>query len=145
METTAAMYDSPRTTVRRFFEALNRHEIARSRGIVSDKLVVRMSGADPVEGREAVKALQAWSDAFPDGRIEVTDLVVSGNTVVAETSFSGTHEGVLQAPGLDVQPTGRRIIIIIHICWIVVRAGRVESVNLHVDRLALREELTRAA
>ncbi len=142
MEATAVRFDSPRTVARRFFEALNDHTVDQTKGLLSEDLVVRVSGGKPVRGKDAVTAIQAWSVAFPDAYVEVTDIVVSGNTVVTESTFTGTHQAVLPAPGLDIAATGRPVVLPKDICWIKLNRGLISSITFVVDRLALREQLT---
>ena len=52
----------------------------------------------------------AWIRAFPDARIEVTNMVASGDLVATELTARGTHQGPLIGPtGATIQPTGRPI------------------------------------
>jgi predicted ester cyclase len=62
------------------------------------------SGRDDV-----ISFLGVFTEAFPDLRLEVKQLVTDGSAAAAEGTLSGTHDGVLHAPDGDVAPTGRAI------------------------------------
>jgi predicted ester cyclase len=52
----------------------------------------------------------AWTDAFPDGRIEVVKVADGGEYVAAEDTFTGTHTGTLRPPGgPEFEATGKRV------------------------------------
>jgi predicted ester cyclase len=57
-------------------------------------------------GPRHIKAIvAAWRAAFPDWRIEITDLFADGDKVMLLTVGRGTHRGEL----LGIAPTGRRV------------------------------------
>jgi predicted ester cyclase len=61
-------------------------------------------------GREGVLTfLGVFHEAFPDLRLEVTQLLIDGSAAAAEGTLTGTHDGVLHAPNGDVPPTGRAV------------------------------------
>ncbi len=50
-----------------------------------------------------------FHEAFPDLRLEITQLLTDGPAAAAEGTLMGTHDGVLHAPDGDVAPTGRAV------------------------------------
>jgi len=63
-----------------------------------------------VQGVENVMPLWVeWGEAFPDSRATFHDAYVSGNTVVIELTWHGTHTGQLKLPTGPVPGTGNRI------------------------------------
>ncbi len=54
-----------------------------------------------------IELLKEWKSAFPDMRATVKQTVASGDAVVAEVEWTGTHEGPLTGPFGDIAPTGR--------------------------------------
>ena len=46
---------------------------------------------------------------FPDGRLEIRQLLADGPAAAVEGGFRGTHNGVLHAPAGDIGPTGKSI------------------------------------
>ncbi|HEV8470011.1 MAG TPA: ester cyclase [Candidatus Limnocylindria bacterium] len=45
-----------------------------------------------------VKTAKAWKKAFPDAKGTITKVVESGDTVVLEITYEGTHRGDLEGP-----------------------------------------------
>ena len=61
-------------------------------------------------GRDGVLGfLGVFHEAFPDLRLELTQLLTDGPAAAAEGTISGTHDGVLHTPDGDVAPTGRAV------------------------------------
>jgi steroid delta-isomerase-like uncharacterized protein len=52
---------------------------------------------------------ETWGKAFPDGNVEVKNLIAQGDQVVAEVVGRGTHQGTLSGPTGDIPATGRRV------------------------------------
>lgn len=63
-----------------------------------------------MRGREEVLGfLGVMWDAFPDGRLETSRLLVEGSAVAAEGRFIGTHSGVMRTPEGEIPATGRQV------------------------------------
>ncbi len=63
-----------------------------------------------LQGRdEVIAAWQGWATAFPDSKCTFDRTSVSGEAVVLELTWRGTHQGPLQLPKGAVPPTGKRI------------------------------------
>jgi predicted ester cyclase len=87
------------------------------------------SGRDDV-----ISFLGVFTEAFPDLRLDVKQLVTDGPAAAAEGTLSGTHDGVLHAPDGDVPPTGRPI----ELRWAAVYAtdgDRLKSEHLFFDQI----------
>jgi predicted ester cyclase len=52
---------------------------------------------------------ETWATAFPDGKVEVMNVVAQGDVVMAEFTGRGTHTGVLKGPAGELPGTGRRL------------------------------------
>lgn len=78
--------------------------------------------------------------AFPDCRFQVTSVVASGNRVVMEGIYSGTHTGPLMTPQGEVPPTGRTLELAL--CDVFdVEAGRIGRVRAYYDQMTLAAQL----
>jgi steroid delta-isomerase-like uncharacterized protein len=94
----------------KFVEAFNAHDEARLRELNSENAVFEAPGDVRVEGREAAtQYAMAWLNAFPDARLNVHNELVSGDWVVQEFTFEGTHEGTLSSPAGEIPATGKRL------------------------------------
>jgi steroid delta-isomerase-like uncharacterized protein len=62
------------------------------------------------QGVDAVSALwRGWATALPDSAPTFHSALVSGDTVVLELTWRGTHTGPLETPGGSIAATGKRI------------------------------------
>lgn len=63
-----------------------------------------------VQGVDQVIPLwQGWATAFPDSKATFDRELASGNTVVFEVTWRGTHKGPLQTPNGPIAATNKRI------------------------------------
>src|SRR5437764_14687780 len=93
--------------VRKHIEAFNARD-QMSEPWSADAEMVTPGGA--MAGRDQVLAfLAVFQEAFPDGRLEIKQLLAGGPAAAVEGAFRGTHNGVLHAPAGDVGPTGKSI------------------------------------
>jgi steroid delta-isomerase-like uncharacterized protein len=89
---------------------------------------------------DAIAALAAWKTAFPDGAGTVERVVSSGDLVVMEVRWRGTHTGPLATPDGEVPPTGRSIDLW-GSNWTVWADGRMTHQRNHLDVLTLMAQL----
>lgn len=62
----------------------------------------RITGAD-----EIVRAVQPWKNAFPDMGFKLKEAIGSGDAVVCEVEWTGTHKGALIGKMGNIPPTGK--------------------------------------
>ncbi|HEY8257718.1 MAG TPA: ester cyclase [Gemmatimonadales bacterium] len=74
--------------------------------IVYDEVATgrRVQGVDQVLG-----VWQGWAKAIPDSRCTFNSAIATGNTVVLELTWKGTHTGPLETPDGTIAPTGKSI------------------------------------
>jgi predicted ester cyclase len=97
----------PGAVIRRHIEAFNSRDRDAEPWSATAELVAPVAA---VSGREQVlDFLGVFQEAFPDGRLEVKQLLVDGDAAAGEGAFVGTHDGVLRTPGGDLEATGRRV------------------------------------
>jgi steroid delta-isomerase-like uncharacterized protein len=78
--------------------------------------------------------------AMPDSRMEVTAIIESGNRVVIEGAYSGTHTGPLGTPQGEVPPTGRKLLL--PLCDVIeVDAGRITQIHAYYDQMTIAAQL----
>jgi len=58
---------------------------------------------------DVIGFLGVFQEAFPNLRLEITQLLTDGPAAAAEGTIVGTHDGVLHTPNGDVAPTGRAV------------------------------------
>jgi predicted ester cyclase len=132
---------TPHEAFLRGTETFNAHDIEGFAKVLADDVVFSAPGGIGGAGREACAGFFAgWFSAFPDARVDVSDVHIDGDVVVEVGTFTGTHRGALQTPGGDIPPTGRPVAVaytqVLHF-----RDGEHISFNLMFDRLQMLEQL----
>jgi predicted ester cyclase len=84
-----------------------KYELAQE--IISPNMIVHGAGGQTVGmGPDGlVDLIKTWRTAFPDGHMEIDDLIVEGDTVAIRNTWYGTHE----AEFYGVPPTGNRVAV----------------------------------
>ena len=82
----------------------------------------KVHGADQVIG-----VWQGWAAAFPDSKATFNSAQASGDNVVLEVTWQGTHQGPLQTPKGAIPATGKRIDI--RACIVCETAGEKAKVQ----------------
>jgi steroid delta-isomerase-like uncharacterized protein len=89
-------------------EAFNKQDWARYKEMLADDAVYEeeathrmIRGADQI-----MAAIKEWTEAFPDLKSDIKEIVGGRDKVVAELLWYGTHQGVLGGPFGRIAPTG---------------------------------------
>ena len=95
----------------------------------------RVEGADDI-----IQCLQAWKGAMPDNRGSVTNALVSGNTVVLEVTWQGTHTGPLVGLKGTVPATGKQQTT--RTSWVLnFDGGKIKASRHYFDMLSFMQQL----
>jgi ketosteroid isomerase-like protein len=98
--------------VDRHYREVNSNDYSDAGDIFSADVVTEPPGSGPLTGIEPMVAYgQGFSRAFPDGRIHGDRYVESGDVVVVEGRFTGTHTGPLDTPTGQIPATGRPLVL----------------------------------
>jgi steroid delta-isomerase-like uncharacterized protein len=84
--------------------------------------------------------VEGWARAFPDGSIEVVNLLAQGDWVACEFTGRGTQTGPLRTPGGELPPTGRRV----ETSFVEVlrfRSGKIAEGRMYFDAATLMAQL----
>jgi steroid delta-isomerase-like uncharacterized protein len=95
---------------RDYIEAFNAANWTRVKETLTDNSLYNEAGTQRrLKGADAiVTALQGWKRAFPDAKGKITNAISTGNSVVLEITWEGTHTGPLEGPGGTITATGKR-------------------------------------
>jgi predicted ester cyclase len=132
-------------TIRDAFEkgtdTFNSHDLKGFADTLADEVVFQAPGGIAGQGKAAcVEFFGSWFGPFPDARVQVHALHVSGDAAVEEGTFIGTHQGVFHGPTGDLLPTGRSVAVD-YLQVLRIQDGRHVSFNLMFDRLDMLEQL----
>ncbi len=94
-----------------------------------------------VHGTEALRQyLQTWSTAFPDSRIEVNNIIESGDQAAGEMVYRGKHTGPLTGPQGEIPPTGKSVELL-GSAWITHSGGKITSFRGYYDTMSMMGQL----
>jgi len=93
---------------RSMVEAFNNSDWDRTRALVGNGVYNEIGTQRRLQGGdEILRAMQGWKQAMPDVKGTVTNALASGNEVVLEVTWHGTHTGPLETPGGTVPASGK--------------------------------------
>jgi steroid delta-isomerase-like uncharacterized protein len=88
----------------------------------------------------AIACWQQWAEAFPDSRATFHTAVASGNTVLLEITWRGTHTGTLDLPGSPLAATNRTIDV--RACQVIEMVdGKPQSIRHYFDMATMLRQL----
>ncbi len=96
----------PEAIVRELYDAFNERDFDRAAAAFAESCEYESIAAGSVmrTGAEVADGLRAWAAAFPDGFVEMTNVIATGPWIVVEWHAQGTQTGPLRGE----PPTGRR-------------------------------------
>ena len=110
-------------------------------GVASDFVYDEVATGRKVQGVDQCIALwQGWATALPDSRATFHSALVSGNTVVLELTWKGTHKGPLQMPTGPIAATGKSIEMR-SCCVVEVAGGKAKLQRQYFDMATLLRQL----
>jgi steroid delta-isomerase-like uncharacterized protein len=87
-----------------------------------------------------VRMWEQWRKALPDLQGKIVNAVVSGNTVIQELAWEGTHSGTLLLPAGSYPPTDRRMAMRA-IQVLVFEGDKVKEGRHYFDALTLLQQI----
>ena len=83
---------------------------------------------------------ERWRTAFPDGTVEITNIIADGDWVVVEYTNSGTNTGILLTAIGEFPPTNRKIEV--QYCSVMqIKGGKVISGRDYYDVSTILHQL----
>jgi steroid delta-isomerase-like uncharacterized protein len=129
--------------VRSHFDAVNDRQIARVAETINtaDAAWTNVPAGATFRGPAGyADFLGIWLGAFPDAKVEVTNISAGDDWAVAEFIGRGTHTGPLKTPAGDVPPTGRPFEL--RFCEVYrVKNGKIAACNLYYDAAGMMRQL----
>ena len=125
--------------VREFYRAFNEKDVEAVRATMHPDALMESIPFETTE--KLIDHCMSFARAFPDGKVEITQLVAQGDNVVAEFIGRATHRGPLPGPGdLEIPPTNRHLEMrIVEVFQL--RDGRISMMRQYFDTLALMTQL----
>ena len=95
----------------RFIKAFNAHDEDGMRALTHPNATFSAPGDVQLRGVEATGYAIKWLRACPDGRLTVRNELVSGQWLVEEVLFEGTHQGPMDTQAGTLSATGNNLAI----------------------------------
>lgn len=94
---------------RRYIEAVwHGRDVERADAYITPDIVDHAAPPGQGPGLAGLKAtFRHFLDAFPDARVEITDLIAEGDRLVARIVLRGTHRGTF----FGIRATGRPVVV----------------------------------
>lgn len=99
------------TVARTFHEAWTERNPERGEAVIAEDCeFVDVARGEVLRGPEGYRRdYERWRTAFPDGTVEITNVIAGGEWVVVEFTNRGTNTGPLISAVGEFPPTNRRI------------------------------------
>jgi steroid delta-isomerase-like uncharacterized protein len=89
---------------------------------------------------EYLQLVEGWKQAFPDVKGTIRNVVSSGNTVVQEMTWTGTHTGPLLTSGGTLPASGKPITVQASL-WYTFQDVTIQEIHHHLDVLTMLQQL----
>src|SRR3954452_16925009 len=131
--------------VDKIYSEINTQDFSDAGEVFSEDVESEYPGAPAIRGVEDFIAYtRVFFTAFPDARIRADSRVESGDTIVVEGHFTGTHTGPLASPAGELPPTGRQMDLRFA-DFFQAKDGRIVSHRTYFDQMELLTQLGMAA
>jgi predicted ester cyclase len=131
------------STARQTYEDWNAREFDRIAEQMADGgEILDVGSGTRFSGPEGSKRYsKMWADAFPDGRIQIDNVISSGDTVVVELTGRGTQTGTLKTPAGEIPATGSTVTL--QLCDVLefTSDGKIKAQRSYFDSASLLAQL----
>ena len=127
-----------KTIVRRLMQdGFGRGDMKAIDELVAADFVSREGDERRTVGIDGFKeVVMAFRTAFPDGRMDIEDVIAEGEKVITWAYFVGTHQGPLEG----MSPTGRQVKVR-DVDLFILKDGKVTESWTHFDQLGMMQQL----
>jgi steroid delta-isomerase-like uncharacterized protein len=127
---------------RSFYEHWNNRKFDQVAELMAAEGEIVLVGSDTrLRGPSgAVEFSRMWADGFPDGKVQIDNVIASGDHVVVQFTGRGTQTGTLRSPGAEIPATGRSVTL--NLCDVhEIRNGEIRSMQSYFDSASLLTQL----
>jgi steroid delta-isomerase-like uncharacterized protein len=128
--------------IRRLFEAFTAKDYDTIVALAADDFeLIDCSSGEKYNGPEGARRnAEGWLIPFADAKVEVLNIVSSGDWAAAECVGRGTHTGPMQTPMGEVPATGKEMEL--HFCsFIKVKDGKIVEGRDYYDAMTIVNQL----
>jgi steroid delta-isomerase-like uncharacterized protein len=128
--------------VRSLYSAINQNEPEKFASLFSDDGRFKdVSSGHLFKGKVELRSMiDGWFKAFPDLKIQIRNVIGSGELFSVEGSLAGTHKGTLESPQGPIPATGKVVDVpladVIH-----VKNGKIYAVSCYMASSVLMNQI----
>ncbi len=123
-------------------EAWNARDFDRLASLTADDAEIVLVGSGTTfRGPDGAREFgRMWTDAFPDGKVEIGKAFSQGENVTVTYTGRGTHTGTLRSPTGEIPATGRSVTL--ELCDVFeIRDGKIKTLRSYFDSASLLAQL----
>lgn len=127
---------------RRLFQCINERDMDGMTALTSDDCnFIDVPQGTTLTGRNAPREdCEIWLSAFPDGSVQVLNVVGGNDYAVVEYVGRGTHTGPLGRGADALPPTNQKVEL--HFCDVLqIKGGKIVGVHSYYDLATLMRQL----
>ena len=123
------------------YEAWNNRDFDVFSEVMANGVLIIAGSGDRFEGRDGARQFaEMWANGFPDGRVEIDNVVDGGDQIVVEFTGRGTHTGPLAGPMGTIAATNRSVTLKLCDVW-QFEGGAVKRNTTYFDTGSLMTQL----
>ncbi len=130
----------PMELSQRHDEAFNTQDVEGRKAIESPDIEVVMPGMTMHGPDQVIEVVKVFWQALPNGKIKPDNQFAAGETVVAEGTLSGTHDGPFRTPNGEIPASGNQVTL----RYATVKRfkdGKLISEHLYFDQLEFMQQI----
>jgi steroid delta-isomerase-like uncharacterized protein len=123
-------------------DAFNTRDPNAMRSIYArDATITNPDSPDPMSVEQMIDGFDAALSSFPDAQVALGTVVVDGDNMAFEMTWTGTHRGPLAMPdGSELPPTGRTVSFGVSV-MLEIREGLIHRERQYYDNLGVLDQL----
>lgn len=128
--------------IQSFYDSINSRDFEKFLSSFSDDGQFRDISTDRVyRGRNEMRQMaENWLKTFPDMKLQVSNVIGSGDDYCVELTMVGTHQGPLETPQGSIAPTGKRINV--PSCDVIrIRNGKIHTLSCYFAATVLLSQI----
>jgi steroid delta-isomerase-like uncharacterized protein len=128
--------------IRSLYDAVNRKDLEKFVSFFSDDAQFNdVSASHVYRGRTEIRGMaENWLKALPDMKLQISNIIGTGDVCCVEVTLVGTHNGPLTLPQGSIPASGKKVSV--PACDVIrLRNGKVQSYNCYFAATVLLNQI----
>jgi steroid delta-isomerase-like uncharacterized protein len=124
------------------YDAWNDRDFDRFSEVLKDGEIVMVGTGERLKGSAGARQFaEMWAGGFPDGRVQVDNMIESGSNVVVEYTGTGRHTGTLRTSMGDFEATEKPLVLKLCDVWTFSSDGTPTELRTYFDSGSMMAQL----